>query len=116
MSKYRNVAGEIDIYSFRWTKSLFTRMNFVKRRKTSSKVDIEGETRKKTEFIFLHDITSKVEKYNIPFVLIININQIPLKYIPAGNETLTTLGKHSVTIKGSADKQSVTGTFAISFT
>ena len=91
-------------------------MNFVKRRKTSSKVDIAGETRKKIEFVFLHDITSRVEKYDKPFVLIININQVPLKYIPAGNETLATLGKHSVTIKSSADKQSITGTFAISFT
>ena len=91
-------------------------MNFVKRRKTSSKVDIAGETRKKIEFIFLHDVTSRVEKYDKPFVLIINTNQIPLKYIPAGNETLATLDKHSVTIKSSADKQSITGTFAISFT
>ena len=40
MSKYPHVVGEIDVDSSRWAKSLFTRMNFVKRRKTLSKVDI----------------------------------------------------------------------------
>ena len=116
MSKYPNVVGEIDIDSFRWEKSLFTRINFVKRRKTLSKVDIPEETCKEIGFIFLHDITSKAESFNTPLALIININQIPLKHIPVGNKTFATRDKHSVTIKGSADKRSMIGTFAISFT
>ena len=33
MSKYPHVVGEIDVDSSRWAKSLFTRMNFVKRGK-----------------------------------------------------------------------------------
>ena len=69
MSKCPNVADEIDIYSSRWAKILFARMNFVKRRKTSSKVDIPEGPDKEIEFIFLHDIVSKVEKYNIPSAL-----------------------------------------------
>ena len=79
MSKHPHVVGEIDADSSRWAKSLFTRMNFVKRRKTSSKVDIPDGARKEIEFLFLHDIVSKVEKYNIPSALIINIDQTPLK-------------------------------------
>ena len=90
-------------------------MNFVKRRKTSSKLDIPDGARKEMEFLFLHDIVSKVEKYNIPSALIINIDQTPLKYVPVGNETLAARGEQSVTIEGSADKRSITGTFAISF-
>ena len=115
MSKYPHVVGEIDVDSSRWAKSLFTRMNFVKRRKTSAKVDISDGARKEIEFLFLHDIVSKVEKYNIPSALIINIDQTPLKYVPVGNETLAARGEQSVTIEGSADKRSITGTFAISF-
>ena len=69
-------------------KSLFARMNFVKRRKTSSKVDIPDKARKEIEFLFLHEIVTKVEKHNIPPELILNIDQTPLKYVPVGNETL----------------------------
>ena len=41
--------------------------------------------------------------------------QTPIKFVPVGNGTLATWGEHSVTVEGSADKQSITGTFAISF-
>ena len=50
MSKYPHVVRQIDVDSSRWAKSLFSRMNFVKRRKTSSKVDIPDGTRKEIEF------------------------------------------------------------------
>ena len=100
--------------SSRWVKSLFARMNFVKRKKTSSKVDIPDKARKEIGFLFLHEIVTRVEKHNIPRELILNIDQAPLKYVPVGNETLTPRGETSVAIKGSSDKHSMTGTFAIS--
>ena len=34
MKRYPNVVGEIDVDNLRWAKSLFQRINFVKRRKT----------------------------------------------------------------------------------
>ena len=37
-----------------------------------------------------------------------------LKYVPIGNETLVARGEHSVTFEESADKWSITRTFAIS--
>ena len=114
ISKYPYVAGDIDVNSSRWAKSLFAKMNFVKRRKTSSKVDIPDKARKEIEFLFLHEIATKVEKHNVPPELILNIDQTPLKYVPVGNETLAPRGDTSVTIEGSSDKRSVTGTFAIS--
>ena len=114
MSKYPHVVGQVDVDASRWAKSLFTRMNFLKRRKTSSKVDIPDGARKEIEFLFLHKIVSIVEKYDITPALIINIDQTPLKYVPVGNETLAARGEQSVTIEGTADKRSITGTFAIS--
>ena len=116
MSKYPNAVGDVDIESTRWAKSLFTRMHFVRRRKTSSEVDIPDGARKEIEFLFLHDVVSKVEKYKIPPALIINFDQTPLKYVPVGNETLAKKGAQSVTIDGSSDKRSITGTFGISLT
>ena len=82
------VAGDIDVNSSRWVKSLFARMNFVKKKKTSSKVDIPDKARKEIQFLFLHEIVTKVEKHNIPPKLILNIDQTLLKYVPIGNETL----------------------------
>ena len=88
-------------------------MNYVRRRKTSSKVDIPENARKEIEFLFLHEIVSKVEKHSIPSELIINMDQTPLKYVPVGNTTLAPRGETSVTVEGSADKRMITGTFAI---
>ena len=65
ISKYPYVAGDTDVNSSRWAKSLFARMNFVKRRKTFSKVDIPDKVRKEIEFLFLHEIVTKAEKHNI---------------------------------------------------
>ena len=110
ISKYLYVAGDIDVNSFRWAKSLFASMNFV----TSSKVDIPDKARKEIEFLFLQEIVTKVEKNNIPPELILNIDQTPLKYVLVGNETLAPRGETSVTIEGSSDKRSITGTLAIS--
>ena len=43
------IVGDVDIDSSRWAYSLFKRMGFVKRRKTSSKVDIPEGARKEIE-------------------------------------------------------------------
>ena len=77
MSKYLHVVGQVDVDLSRWAKSLFSRMNFVKQRKTSSKVDILDGVQKETELLYLHDIVSKVEKFEIPSVLVVNIDQTP---------------------------------------
>ena len=82
-------------------------MNFVKRRKSSLKVDIPDKARKEIEFLFLHEIVTKGEKHNIPPELILNIDQTPLKYAPVGNETLAPRGETSVTIERSSDKRSI---------
>ena len=63
------------------------RINFVKRRKTLSKVDILEGARKEIEYIFLHKIVSLVEEFYIPSSLILNLDQTPLKHVPVGDET-----------------------------
>ena len=88
-------------------------MNFVKRRKTSSKVDIPEGAGQEIEYLLLHDIVSKVGEYNIPSSLIVNIDQTPIKYVPVGSESLAEKGVKNVTIEGSADKRTITGTFGI---
>ena len=54
-----------------------------------------------------------MEKNGIPSCLVINLDQTPLKYIPSARQTLAKKGVKSVSIAGSADKRSITGTFLI---
>ena len=74
LKKYPNVVGNIDLDSSQWAKSLFIRMGFVKRRFTSTKVDIPEKARKEIEYQFYHEIVSKVERYHIPNELVINLD------------------------------------------
>ena len=113
LKQYPHEVGNIDIESSSWTKSLFRRMNYVRRRKTSSKIDKPQGARKEIEYLYLHNIVSKVEKYSIPSSLIINLDQTPTKYVPVGNSTLAKKGDSNVTITGSSDKRTITATFAI---
>jgi len=75
LTRYPNIVGEIDISSSSWAQSLFRRMGYKKRRKTSSAVDIPDAARKEIEFLFLHGIVESVEKYKIPPSLILNLDQ-----------------------------------------
>ena len=113
IKRHPQCIGNIDLESSFWAKSLFHRMGFVRRRKTSSKVEIPEAARKEIEFLFHHEIVTYVEKFKIPQSLILNLDQTPLKYVPVSNETMALKGSTSVTIEGSNDKRMITGTFAI---
>ena len=60
----------------------------------------------------MHKIVQKVEKHNIPHSSIINADQTPQKYVPVGRSTLAEKNVKDVPISGSADKRSITVTFA----
>ena len=108
IQKYPNAAGNIDIDSSSWTKSLFKHMGYVHRIKTSSKfkVKIPDDARREIEFLFHHEIVTAIKKNNMRGSMIINIGQVPLKYIPTSNFTLAQKGATSVTIdiEGGNDK------------
>ena len=101
------------IHISHWEQSLFRRMGFKKRMRTTGKVEIPEGARKEAELLYLHNIVTIVEKYEIPHSLIMNLDQTPLKYIPAMNHTMAKQNSKSVSIAGSSDKRSITGTFTI---
>ena len=74
MKKHPGIIGNIDVDSSSWAQSLFRRMGYSRRRHTSAKVDIPEAARKEIEYLFLYEIVSKVEKYEIPESLIINFD------------------------------------------
>lgn len=88
-------------------------MAFVRRRKTSLKIEIPEAARKEIEYLFHHEIVSYKEKFDIPSSLILNLEQTPLKYSPVSNMTMAEKGSKSIVIEGAEDKRMLTGTFAI---
>ena len=71
------------------------------------KVEIAEGARKEAELLYLHNIVTIVEKYEIPHSLIMNLGQTPLKYIPEMNQTMAKQNSKPVSIAGSSDKRSV---------
>ena len=80
---------------------------------TTGKAEIPEAARKEVELLYLHNIVTIVKKYEIPHSLIMNLDQIPIKYIPIMNQSMAKQNYKSVSIAGSSDKRSITGTFTI---
>ena len=87
-------------------------MGFVWQMSTTAKVPIPDKARKEIEFVFMHKIVKKIEKYNIPHDLVINADQTPLKYVPVDRCTLASRNSKNVPLAGAADKRAITATFA----
>ena len=103
----------IDLDSSSWAKSLFQRMGFTRRMKTTGKVEIPEGAKQEAELMFLHSIVTLMEEHNIPESLVMNLDQTPLKYVPVSNNTMAKRGVKTVAIAGSGDKRCITGTFVI---
>ena len=110
--KYLNVVGEMDLDSSYWVQSLFCRIGFSRRQKTSTKVNLPESARKEIEYLFLCEIVSKEEKNAIPDSQRINFDQQPLKMVQCGNNTLARKNSKAVTIVGADDKRFITATFS----
>ena len=95
-----------------WAKYLFQKMNYVKRRGSStSKVAVENFVQVKVQFLF--DIQSQIEIGEIPSSLIINWDQTAIKYVPVSTWTMADEGSKRVKIVGADDKRQITAVFAI---
>ena len=98
-----------------WAQSLFRRMGFVCRIKTTGKVYIPVGAQKEAELKFLHKIVNQVEKYQIPPSLIINFDQTPSRYVQVSSMTMVNRGETNVPNAGANNKRSITATCSITF-
>ena len=101
----------LDLNNSSWSKSLFVRMGFVQRASTTARPEITEGARQESELVFHHEIVKMVEKYSIPYSLIINIDQTPLKYAPVPSRTMARRNSKHVHVAGFSFKQAITGTF-----
>ena len=112
----RNPQFDLDhvVFGNSWAKSLFFRMGYVRRAKTTSKVQIPKAVQNEAELIFQHEIAKIVEAHQIPNCMILNLDQTPSKFIPSSNTTLAPRSTKSIPVTGSSDKRAIAATFTIS--
>ena len=79
----------IDLDPSSWAKSLFHRMGFKKRMKTTDNIEIPDGAKEEAQLLYLHVILSLVDDHNIPASLILNLDQTKLEYISSANHTLS---------------------------
>ena len=97
----RNPQFNLDhvLFGNSWAKSLFFRMGYVRRAKTTSKVQIPKVVQKEAELFFQHKIAKIVEAHQIPNCMMLNLSS---------NITLAPRGTKSIPVAGSSDKRAIT--------
>ena len=90
-------------------------MGFGKRKATTkSTPSMSGEEFETAKAEFLMQVAGMVQLRNIPDSLIINLDQMGVKLVPAGDWTMAAKGSRRVEVIGLADKRQITATFATS--
>ena len=97
-----------------WAKYLLTKMNFVKRKATTKKPKFSVSNFEEIKSQFLMDIMAAVTMEEIPDEMVINWDQIAIKYIPLSDWTMAAKGSKRVEVFGIDDKRQITATFAAS--
>ena len=94
-----------------WAKSLYQRMGFKRRATTTAKLPIPEGAKEELKILFLTDIVTYKEKYNVPESLILNLDQTSSKLIQTSRYTWAKGGSKDIPL---ADKRTITATFVIS--
>lgn len=90
-----------------WAKSLLYRMNFVKRRGSSTaKLTVANFEAVKEQFIL--DVNAIVEMEDIPPQLVFNWDQTGISIVPGSSWTMEAKGTKRVEIAGMGDKRQIT--------
>ena len=89
-------------------------MEFKRRVTTTAKLPIPEGAKEELKILFLTDIVTCKEKYNVPESLILNLDQTPSKLIQTSRHTLAKGGSKDIPLAGSSDKRTITATFVIS--
>ena len=95
-----------------WLYSLHKPINFVRRTVTTSRPVVTETLWIGIRTLFLHDICTLVQTYNIPDELIINVYQTPSKYVPTSSVSMAEKNPKNVPKQEVDDKRAITLTFA----
>ncbi len=93
-----------------WAKSLLYRMNFVKRRGSSTaKLTVTNFEAIKEQFVI--DVNAVIEMEDIPPELVFNWDQTGISIVPSSSWTMEAKGSKRVEIVGMGDKRQITAVF-----
>ena len=90
-------------------------MGFVKRSVTTSKPEIPERAVNEVKHILQHQIVTIIEDHSIPYSMVMNFDQTPLKFVPVASRTLCQKGSKHVAIHGVTYRKAITATFGITF-
>lgn len=97
-----------------WARSLFKRMGYSQRAATTGKLALPKLYVEEKQFSFVHDISKHVRELKIPNSMIVNWDQTPLQYVPAGKYTMAETGSSKIHVAGVSDKRALTAIFSVS--
>ena len=82
----------------------------------TSKIPIASGLLKEEQLTFQRKIQALIKWHDIPKDLVLNLDEMPLSYITAGNNTLEFQGAKCVPVTGKEKGKQIMGTFAVSAT
>ena len=88
-------------------------MGFVRRARTTRKVEIPARAKKEAEQTSLYEIVNNVGKFQIHSSLVLNIDQTNSKNVSMGKTTIVEIGWNLVHTSGLSGKRSMTTNFTI---
>ena len=86
-----------------WVRSLYQRMKFSLRAVTTSRPVITRSLWTEVRSQFLYKVTDKVLQHNIPYELVINVDQTALKFVATDNITMAAKGEKHISRAGATD-------------
>ena len=99
-----------------WLQSLYNRMNMSRHLATTSRLTVAYPLWEEVRTQLHNDIASVVLMYNIPDELILNIDQIPSKFVATENVTMVETGSKHASRIGRSDKRGITVTLSETIT
>lgn len=99
--------------STKWARGILKSMNWVKRRGTTAKREMNPALYEELTFTWKRKIANAIFENCIPKEMILNFDQTPLGYTAPNKATFTQEGSRSVPIANVDDKRQITGTFCV---
>ena len=96
-----------------WARHLLKLMEWVKRKRTTGKVDPLEKFLQEGKFSYQREISRVLLKHDVPLDLVLNLDQTPLSYVSPGKYTFCLKRSTTLPIIGVDDKRQITATFTV---
>ena len=96
-----------------WARKVLKDMDWVKRKRTTGKVESCSKFLEEEKFTFQRAISKFVSGHDIPLELVLNLDQTPLSYVSPRKYTFDLKDSKAVPIKSVNNKQQITVTFKV---